>query len=135
MFFSALAALHAAFIFWLSSRPFPEPSVWNVPGLDKIVHAMLYSILAVFIFGALYRGQGQLRLKYDFILPILWATLYGLSDEVHQLFVPTRSFDPLDVLADASGAVLGQWLLFRYFGWLPALSLAWRRKPSHDAGG
>ena len=32
------------------------------------------------------------------------ATLYGLSDEYHQSFVPARTADPADALADAVGA-------------------------------
>jgi VanZ family protein len=30
-----------------------------------------------------------------------------LTDELHQSFVPGRSADPLDVLADCAGALLG----------------------------
>jgi VanZ family protein len=33
--------------------------------------------------------------------------LYGLSDEVHQMFTPGRSPDILDVVADTAGASLG----------------------------
>ena len=35
------------------------------------------------------------------------ASLYGLSDECHQLFVPGRTFDVLDLTADAIGSVVG----------------------------
>ena len=35
------------------------------------------------------------------------ATLYGVSDEYHQLFVPGRSFDYLDIAADGVGSVTG----------------------------
>ncbi len=31
-------------------------------------------------------------------------SLYGVSDEVHQLFVPRRQFDVRDLAADAVGA-------------------------------
>ncbi|MBP8105542.1 MAG: VanZ family protein, partial [Nitrospira sp.] len=34
---------------------------------------------------------------------------YGLSDEIHQLFVPLRQGDPLDLVADSVGAALGAW--------------------------
>jgi VanZ family protein len=37
----------------------------------------------------------------------LLAALYGVSDEYHQTFVPGRTFDRLDILADAVGSVLG----------------------------
>ena len=35
------------------------------------------------------------------------ATLYGVSDEIHQMFVPPRTPDWLDVCADAFGAMTG----------------------------
>ncbi len=38
---------------------------------------------------------------------ILIASLYGVSDEYHQTFVPGRTFDRLDILADAVGSTLG----------------------------
>jgi VanZ family protein len=38
---------------------------------------------------------------------VLSTALYGLSDEVHQYFVPFRTADPLDLLADALGGALG----------------------------
>jgi VanZ family protein len=34
------------------------------------------------------------------------ATLYGVSDEIHQAFVPLRTPDVRDVIADATGAAL-----------------------------
>jgi VanZ family protein len=38
---------------------------------------------------------------------IVIASLYGVSDEYHQLFVPGRDFDVLDLVADAIGSVVG----------------------------
>ena len=35
------------------------------------------------------------------------SSLYGVTDEYHQLFVPGRTFDVLDMAADAFGSVLG----------------------------
>jgi VanZ family protein len=41
----------------------------------------------------------------------IWAAVvgsaYGLTDEVHQAFVPNRSADPRDWLADTAGALAG----------------------------
>ncbi len=48
---------------------------------------------------------------------MLAAILYGLSDEIHQLYVPGRMFDILDILADSFGAllfILGYWFLRRF---------------------
>ena len=43
----------------------------------------------------------------------LLASLYGVSDEVHQAFVPFRNSSWLDWLADTVGAVLGVTALHR----------------------
>lgn len=51
---------------------------------------------------------------------ILLATLYGVTDEFHQLFVPGRSADRYDVLADCLGASLGVAL-----GWLASAVRRW----------
>ena len=42
---------------------------------------------------------------------------YGLFDEVHQLFVPTRTFQLIDIVIDFLGAIVGGlawwWLLYQ----------------------
>jgi VanZ family protein len=38
---------------------------------------------------------------------IVISTLYGVSDEFHQRFVPGRAFDVLDMVADGIGSVVG----------------------------
>lgn len=53
--------------------------------------------------------------------PRLWpwavtmASIYGITDEMHQLFVPGRVADPVDWVVDTLGAVFGAllvaWLL------------------------
>lgn len=71
---------------------------------DKVVHAAVYGGLAIVLLRALGRG-----LRYPISWPaMLWAVaiagLYGISDEIHQAFVPTRHADPADLLADVLGA-------------------------------
>lgn len=38
-------------------------------------------------------------------LAVFYATCLGIADEVHQFFVPGRHADPMDILADALGAL------------------------------
>lgn len=91
-------------------------SVSNVPPLpggmsDKAAHALLYSGLGFLVSRALAGGY---RMTWSVALAAIVAvTLYGLSDETHQLFVPNREFDLKDLAADCTGASLGtaaQWL-------------------------
>lgn len=103
-----LAALAwMGFIFWLSAQPdlprAPEP--W----LDKVVkksgHVVLYGVLAWLYLGAL-RGNGLLSHRMR-LLAFGLAVLYGVTDEVHQSFVPGRTPSPVDVFIDGVGAALG----------------------------
>jgi VanZ family protein len=45
-------------------------------------------------------------------LAVLLASLYGVSDEAHQAFVPGRSADAVDWLADTVGALAAVTLLY-----------------------
>ena len=41
------------------------------------------------------------------VFAIVASTLYGLSDELHQSFVPNRTSDIADLMADGIGACVG----------------------------
>ena len=66
-------------------------------GADKIGHAGAYAVLGALL--TLATGRPWLA--------VLLATLFGVSDEIHQYFVPGRHADVLDVVADAVGALIG----------------------------
>jgi VanZ family protein len=90
---------YMASIFTLSSL-----SLSTAPGqvsyLSYIFHTIEYFILAVLALRA-FRET-----KSPFAYAILFAVLFGISDEVHQLFVPGRTFSFLDICADIAGALL-----------------------------
>jgi VanZ family protein len=74
---------------------------------DKTAHLWAYAGLAVLAVRAVGGGlpcRVALRVA---LLAFAIAAGYGISDELHQLFVPGRSGDLLDWFADASGAVVG----------------------------
>ncbi|HEX7039380.1 MAG TPA: VanZ family protein [Trueperaceae bacterium] len=100
----SLAVLWAAFIFWQSSTPDAGGMLdWLPPGSDKVAHAVAFLVLA----GLLTLATGRP------LVAAALAVLYGASDEVHQAFVPGRSSDALDLVADTAGAALGAWLVAR----------------------
>jgi len=45
--------------------------------------------------------------KKIWLLVVLATLLYGISDEFHQFFVPGRSFETFDVMADTIGGAIG----------------------------
>lgn len=96
--------LFAVFIFALSSVPRPPIlSDWEIN--DKYKHAMLFGAFAA----TLWRALSQTKFSNTaFLAPltVLFTSLYGATDEFHQLFVPGRSCDWRDWAADTAGAVL-----------------------------
>jgi VanZ family protein len=97
-----------AAIFALSAqRDVPGGFLENIPHIDKIVHFLLYAALGALTFNVL-RGEGRVSLKrYALILAMVWAAVYGASDEFHQHFVPGRHVELADWLADTLGGAAG----------------------------
>jgi VanZ family protein len=103
-----------AVIFWQSGHS--TPSIlppW--PHQDKLLHCGAYGLLGalwVRAFSSLkgFHGRRGLLLLTGIVL----ATLYGLSDEWHQSFVPARTADAADLLADFIGSIIGSWFYIRF---------------------
>ncbi|MCS7054372.1 MAG: VanZ family protein [Ignavibacterium sp.] len=75
---------------------------------DKIEHIIAYFVLSFFIyFNFYYQDRHLILRKYSFLFTILFASLYGAVDELHQLFIPGRSCDFLDWVADFIGVIIG----------------------------
>jgi hypothetical protein len=95
----------AGLIFMLSHRPLPEQAVWpDIPGMDKLAHAAVYGVLSVLLYFGLDRAH-RMRRSTALVIAALMASLYGVLDEFHQSFVPGRSVEYADWLADTLGAV------------------------------
>lgn len=98
----APVAVYMAVIFALSSisRPPDLPSAIG----DKGGHALLYSGLASLFVRALAGGWRQSFGARTGFAAVAYSTIYGATDEVHQMFVPFRTADLADLAADALGA-------------------------------
>ena len=91
-------------IFFLSTLPEAvTPGRGVLP--DKVCHAGEYFILAFLVLFALQRTT-RVRFFTSFWITLAWGTVYGLSDEIHQLYVPTRQFDVGDLAADVCGVAV-----------------------------
>jgi len=107
--------IFCGFIFIQSSYPSPE-NVITVALSDQLLHGLAYAVLGILFF----RAYGTLPIKNNHLLliglSILSAGLFGLSDEIHQYFVPARNADLWDVIADIIGCLSG---VFLYQVWMP----------------
>jgi len=97
--FSIMAVvIYMALIFYLSSIPLKFPEIVNKLDPTKFsLHIVEYSILGLLLF----------NLTKNFKYSSLIGTLYGISDEIHQYFVPFRSMDIFDIIADVVGVLIG----------------------------
>ena len=104
-------------IFWLSDQS-TLLEIENDAGektVYKSAHILTYAFLAWLWWRAL---SPQRKATWPLLGAAFGlATLYGISDEIHQLYVPGRHGRFADVLFDASGA-LAMVLLLRWFAWL-----------------
>ena len=93
-----------ALLFGFSSRS----SVPSLPaGLSYYdAHIAAYAGLAVLTSRAAAGGLWRVTPR-AVLVAVLISTLYGVSDEYHQVFVPGRTFEVLDMIADAAGSVIG----------------------------
>ena len=102
--YATLAVLWAALTFWLSASPDAQGAATFLdltPPWDKLYHASNFGVLAALLYPVAGRAW----------LAVLLASLYGVSDEAHQAFVPGRSADVGDWLADTVGALVAVTLL------------------------
>lgn len=108
------AVLWAAVLFLLSAIPGQGIPTVHVPGFDKVVHAAVYAVAGALIFRALRRTTSLGHARAVIFAAVI-ATAYGVTDEIHQSFVPFREPDVRDGLADAAGGLLGAFIGRRLF--------------------
>lgn len=104
------AVLISAAIFYLSHQPvLPAP-----PGNDKVAHVIAYTVLGGTYLRALW-GATRLPTYGMLGLSFVLASLYGVSDEFHQTFVPGRTASLGDIVADVVGAALGTGIAYAVY--------------------
>ena len=92
---------------------FPSPSQLSpFPGADKFQHFGAYALLGMLCMRAFRVSPIRVSLHTILFYSIFLTVLYGISDEIHQLFVAARHADVIDVLADGVGGVSGVYLYF-----------------------
>jgi VanZ family protein len=92
--------LYCSGIFFLSSLSKPPDAVSWIP--DKIGHLILYTGLG-WLAAREIQQNAVGSSKWIWIGSAIFCLLYGITDELHQYFVPGRSPEIGDLLADTAG--------------------------------
>lgn len=92
--------IYSGLIFILSSIPVKIPYYFFDPR-KLTLHFIEYFILGTLSFFAIRKKN----------ISIAFPITYGITDEIHQYFVPGRFFDFYDMLVDSIGSVAGVMLI------------------------
>jgi polysaccharide biosynthesis protein VpsQ len=122
--FIFLTICYMAFI-WIQSSYFdPESLVGISSSLSRSVFLLIGAALELahlFQFGLLYLciilvflSFGRLRTWQEVTAAVI-ALGYGIVDEIHQLYVPFRSFSIGDIVKDIIGIFVFWWLVHRHY--------------------
>jgi VanZ family protein len=88
---------------------------------DKSAHFLAYGALGAALIRALADGRTAGMTTARVLLAAVIASAYGVSDEVHQSFVPQRSPELMDLAADAAGGLSGAAALAALAKWTSRL--------------
>jgi len=100
----AMLAGWVAFTLTLTSIPNPEFGPL-FPGADMVAHFGFYGV-AGFLF-VLWRRESGTGTAAAVIWAAIFAALLGAVDEIHQQWIPGRSMEFLDWVADFAGGTAG----------------------------
>ena len=101
--------LYCLLIFIQSANPSPE-QIPSFKFVDKLLHYAAYAVMGVLFYRAYQTLKIKDNLRMLMLLSAVSASLYGISDEIHQSFVPFRQAEVADVIADMLGAFSGVYL-------------------------
>ena len=90
-------------------------NIFNITNTDmltfiirKLAHFTEYLILGILVYNFIKNYD-----KKNYI-SIIICMIYAISDEVHQIYVPGRSFQIRDIIIDTLGAIIGILIISKY---------------------
>jgi VanZ family protein len=82
---------------------------------DKIVHFIIYFVLFIAAYYSFVNQDKFALLKnYPLTISLIFTAVYGASDEFHQYFVPGRSCEFYDWVADFAGGLFAVLIIIIY---------------------
>lgn len=81
--------------------------------LRKMAHFSLYAFLAVLCFILIY--EINRNIKKSTLISFIIISIYSCMDEIHQMFIPGRNAQLIDVFIDCIGGVVGLAIINVFF--------------------
>jgi len=99
-----------------SMRGSPIPTL-SFPYADKLAHATIYAVYGALLLRALWLSSPRLAGVIVVVPVVLYVAGFGGIDEFYQGFVPHRTPEWLDWVADMSGGLVGALIMWRFRHW------------------
>ena len=90
----------------LPGSTLPSGGMFDIPQLDKIIHIILFGgLTGLWCYYFYLKGKPARQLKTVFFVVYLLASANGIIMEyIQRDYIPNRSFDPADIIADVIAA-------------------------------
>jgi VanZ family protein len=102
-------------LYWIilfTATTIPGNQLPDIHLSDKIEHFSAFFVLAILLnLTMIYQRKSLLLFNYAALVTIIICLSYGAIDELHQMFIPGRSADLRDWLADSAGVIIGVLIL------------------------
>lgn len=103
IFYLLPSLLYYALIFFLSSQNYRVKI--NIDFADKLIHLVEFGLLGFLLSLGFFAWVQSLRKRAVWVFSI--GFVLAVLDEVHQIFVPLRTWEVLDLMADILGISIG----------------------------
>jgi len=112
---SLLWAIVIIVLLLIPGNKFPHNKLINIPHLDKIVHCILFMVLAYIMIFDTWFLKKKLEIRHITIIFIISIAFAG-STEIYQYYlIEFRTGSIFDFMADVLGILIAS-IIFRYMG-------------------
>ena len=109
--------LYSGIIFCASSVPNVKTPLPEIQ-FDEILHILTYIPFGFLLARGICNTKVSVPRGVLLVVILLISFLYGLSDEIHQSFVPGRNAGIIDMIADTIGGVAGGYIYLLFLGYI-----------------
>ena len=80
---------------------------------DKLIHVSIFFVLGLLFYNAMQPRSKPAGFQWNrLLISVIAVIVYGISDELHQGFVPGRTVDIIDATADSIGGILAAIVIY-----------------------
>lgn len=80
--------------------------------IREFMHFLEYLVLGLLVMNVLKQNKIS---ENVILISIMFCFIYAITDEIHQIFIPGRTFEYLDISLDTLGSILGSILGYQIF--------------------